>query len=59
MANGTEESSAYKIIKRPDTNTIVIEGKDGEEGTFIKSGKYICIPTKGAVQIKMYFKPVN
>ena len=58
-ANGTGESNAYKIIKRPDANTLVVEGKDGEVSTFIKSGKYLCIPTTGAVQFKMYFKPVN
>jgi len=55
--NGTEESGTYEITKRPDANTIVIKSK--EPATFIKSGKYICIPTTGAVQFKMYFKPVN
>jgi hypothetical protein len=55
--NGAEESHAYKIDKRPDANTIVI--KSNEPATFIKSGKYICIPSTGAVQFKMYFKPVN
>jgi hypothetical protein len=58
MGNGTKETSDYKILKRPDANTIVIKGKD-DEGTFIRSGKYLCIPTTGAVQFKMYFKPVN
>ena len=57
LGNGTEESDTYEIINRPDANTIVIKGK--EPATFIKSGKYICIPTTGAVQFKMYFKPVN
>ena len=55
--NGTEKSGAYKIIERPDANTIVIKGE--ELATFIKSGKYLCIPTTGAVQFKMYFKPVD
>ncbi len=55
--NGTEESNTYEIIKRPDANTIVIKSK--EPATFIKSGEYLCIPTTGAVQFKMYFKPVN
>ena len=55
--NGTEESNAYEIIERPDANTIVIKSK--EIATFTKSGKYICIPTTGAVQFKMYFKPVD
>ncbi len=55
--NGTEESNTYEIVKRPDANTIVIKGE--ELATFIKSGKYICLPTTGAVQFKMYFKPVN
>ncbi len=55
--NGTEESNTYKITERPDANTIVIKSK--EPATFIKSGKYLCIPTTGAVQFKMYFKPVN
>jgi len=59
LGNGTGESSTYKIIERPDANTMVVEGKDGEVSTFTKSGKYICMPTKGAVQFKMYFKPVN
>ena len=59
LGNGTQNSSAYKITKRPDANTIVIEGKDGEVSTFTKSGKYICMTTTGAVQFKMYFKPVN
>ena len=57
--NGTKNSSDYKITKRPDANTIIIMGKDGEVSTFTKSGKYICMPTTGAVQFKMYFKPVN
>ena len=57
--NGTEESNAYKIIKRPDANTLVVKGKDSEVTTFTKSGKYLCISTTGAVQFKMYFKPVN
>ncbi|MBW8015680.1 MAG: hypothetical protein FVQ82_05800 [Planctomycetes bacterium] len=56
---GAGKSSTYKIIERPDANTIVAESKDGEVSTFIKSGKYICIPSTGAVQFKMYFKPVN
>ena len=55
--NGAEEAHAYKIDKRPDANTIVIMSE--EPATFIKSGKYICIPSTGAVQFKMYFKPVN
>ena len=55
--NGTEESHTYKIIERPDANTIVIKNK--EVGTFIKSGKYICILTTGDVEFKMYFEPVN
>lgn len=59
LGNGTQTSTAYKITKRPDANTIVIEGKDGELSTFTKSGKYICMPTTGAVQFKMYFKPAN
>ena len=58
LGNGPEQSGDYKIIKRPDANTIVIEGKDGET-IFVRSGKYLCIPTAGAVQFKMYFKPVN
>ncbi len=59
LGNGTKESGDYKIIKRPDANTMVIEGKDSEVTTFTKSGKYLCMPTTGAVQFKMYFKPVN
>lgn len=59
LGNGTQNSGAYKITKRPDANTIVIKPKDGEVTTFTKSGKYICIPTTGDVQFKMYFKPVN
>jgi len=59
LGNGIQNSSAYKITQRPDANTIVIEAKDGEVSTFTKSGKYICFPTTGAVQFKMYFKPVN
>jgi len=55
--DGTEESHTYKIIERPDANTIVIKNK--EVATFIKSGKYLCIPTTGAVQFKMYFEPVK
>ncbi len=55
--NGTQESNTYKIIERPDANTVVIKGK--EIGTFIKSGKYLCILSTGAVQFKAYFKPVN
>ncbi len=55
--NGTEESNSYEITERPDANTIVIKSK--EPATFIKSGKYLCIPTTGAVQFKMYFKPVD
>jgi len=57
--NRIAESFAYKIIKRPDANTMVIVGKDSEPATYTKSGKYICLPTTGAVQFKMYFKPVN
>jgi len=58
-AAGVPDSVAhtYKIIERPDANTIVIKNK--ELATFIKSGKYLCIPTTGAVQFKMYFEPVN
>lgn len=59
FGNGTKESGAYKITKKPDANTIVVENKDGESSTFIKSGKYICVPTTGAVEFNMYFKPVN
>ena len=59
LGNGTKNSSDYEITKRPDANTIIIKGKDGEVTTFTKSGKYICMPTTGAVQFKMYFKPVN
>ena len=55
--NGTEESHTYEITERPDANTVVIKSK--EVGTFIKSGKYLCIPTTGAVQFKMYFEPVD
>ena len=55
--DGTEKSHTYKIIERPDANTIVVKSK--EPATFIKSGKYLCIPTTGAVQFKMYFKLVN
>ncbi len=55
--NGTEESNTYKITERPDANTIVIKSK--EPATFFKSGKYLCIPTTGDVQFKMYFKPVD
>ena len=51
------KSGTYEIIERPDANTIIIKGD--ETSTFIKSGKYICVPTTGAVQFKMYFKPVN
>ncbi|MHC4143929.1 MAG: hypothetical protein ACYSUD_04025 [Planctomycetota bacterium] len=51
------KSGTYEIIERPDANTIVI--KSDETSTFIKSGKYICVPTTGAVQFKMYFKPVK
>lgn len=60
VGNVTKDSCDYKIIKRPDANTIVVKGKDAE-GTFIRSGKYLCIPptTTGNVQFKMYFKPVN
>ena len=58
MGNGMKDSGDYKIIKRPDANTIVIKGKD-DEGTFVRSGKYLCIPSTGAVQFKMYFKSVN
>ncbi len=57
LGNGTEESHTYKITERPDANTIVVKSK--EPGTFIKSGKYLCIPTTGDVQFKMYFKPVD
>ena len=55
--NGREESHKYKIIERPDANTIVIKSK--EAATFIKFGEYICVPSTGAVQFNMYFKPVN
>ena len=55
--NGTEESHTYEITERPDANTIVIKSK--EVATFIKSGKYLCMPTTGDVQFKMYFEPVN
>lgn len=58
IGNGTKDTSDYKILRRPDSNTIVIKGND-DEGTFIRSGKYLCIPTTGDVQFKMYFKPVN
>ncbi len=57
LGNGTEESHTYKIIERPDANTIVVKSK--EPATFIRSGKYLCIPTTGDVQFKMYFKPVD
>lgn len=56
---GAGKSTTYKIIDRPDANTIVVESKDGEVSTFTKSGKYICISSTGAVQFKMYFKPTN
>ena len=56
---GAGNSSTYKIKDRPDANTLVIEDKDGKISTFIKSGKYICIPSTGDVQFNMYFKPVN
>ena len=54
------KSDTYEIIERPDANTIVVKGDTSDEtSTFIKSGKYICIPSTGAVQFKMYFKAVN
>ena len=56
-ADGSKKSSSYKIDKQPDANTIIITGE--ESATFTKSGKYICIPTTGAVQFNMYFMPVK
>jgi hypothetical protein len=54
------KSGTYDIIERPDANTLVVKSdKSDETSTFIKSGKYICVPSTGAVQFKMYFKPVN
>ena len=57
LGNGTEESHTYEIINRPNANTIIIKSK--EPATFIKSGKYICMPTTGDVQVNMYFKPTD
>ena len=56
-ADGSKKSSGYKIDKQPDANTIIIKGE--ESATFTKSGKYICIPTTGAVQFNMYFEPIK
>ncbi|NLA40394.1 MAG: hypothetical protein GX874_03135 [Smithella sp.] len=56
--NGNRESAAYKITGRPDADTLVIKDEDGDESTFSKSGKYLCIPTTGAIQLKMYFQPI-
>ena len=56
-ANGIKNTHSYKITERPDANTIVIESE--EPATFIKSGKHICIPSTGAVEFMVYFKPVN
>ncbi|AQT66874.1 hypothetical protein STSP2_00012 [Anaerohalosphaera lusitana] len=55
-AKGTETHD-YKIASRPDANTIKIESE--EPATFIRSGKYLCIPSAGDVDFKMYFKPVE
>ncbi|NIP24713.1 MAG: hypothetical protein GWN67_29265 [Phycisphaerae bacterium] len=56
--NGTRKSSSYKIIERPDKNTMVLkgEGKDGNVSTFIKSAKHICLPSTGALEFNLYFK---
>ncbi len=55
-----EKTATYEVLERPDENTIVVKSdRMDETSTFIKSGKYICIPSIGAVQFKMYFKPVN
>ncbi len=56
--NGSRESVRYKIINRPDADTLVAEDNDGDVSTFTKSGKYLCIPTTGAVQFKLYFQPI-
>lgn len=57
--NGTRKSSSYKIIERPDTNTMVLkgEGEDGNVSTFIKSAKHICLPATSALEFNLYFKP--
>ena len=61
LSDGTQGTTSYKITKRPDANTMAIEAKDFIPPTFTvtRSGQHICMPSTGAVQFKMYFKPVN
>ena len=54
--SGTSNSSSYSILQRPDENTLVIKGDDGEVITFTRSGGFIAMPSTGDVQFKSYFK---
>ncbi|AQT66873.1 hypothetical protein STSP2_00011 [Anaerohalosphaera lusitana] len=52
-----DKTRDYEVIKRPDANTIVVESP--ETARLTRSGKYLCIPSTGDVDFKMYFKPVE
>ena len=52
-------SYSYKIIKRPDANTIVVKSREGEINTFVRSGNNISMTTDGPIKVKMYLKPAN
>lgn len=58
-ANGATNSDAYKIVRRPDANTLVIEGDDGEVTTFTRTGQHLAVESTGDVQFKSYFKRVR
>ena len=57
--NGQTNTQGYTIQSRPDANTLVIKGEDGEVSTITRTGDHIAIESSGDVQFKAYFKRVR
>ncbi len=56
---GETNSQGYKILRRPDANTLVIEGQDGQVSTVTRTGEHIAMESTGNVKFKSYFKRVQ
>jgi hypothetical protein len=54
--DGETKSRGYKILQRPDANTLVVESDDGEVSTFTRTGQHIAVESSGDLQFKAYFK---
>jgi hypothetical protein len=58
-SDGEAESRGYKILRRPDANTLVIKAEGGRVSTLTRAGEHIATKPSAGPQFKCYFERVR